>query len=194
MAKLLYVLSKFFLLPCKIIIDKDFYNTDDCYVVVANHTSLIDGILLTFLMKGKLSFVMEQNLFRYKIIKILSRTVEFIPRTAYNSLTLIRACNRILQANKSIVIFPEGRINVGHEDLTWKNGAVFISNLSGKKILPISIYNADKVWNAFSYLPIPGTIYVKIFQPIQIKNGYSISDIKNLITKHFLYLEASSTH
>ena len=180
-----YLLSKIILLPFKLITKNSTYIHNEPYVIAANHTSFLDGLLLTFIFKGKLAFVIDADLYKYFIIKFFSSFVDFIPydNDKNNNLFVIRRCIEKLESNLSVVVFPEGKINVDLEELVWKEGAIFISQKSNKKIIPVSIIGANRVWNANSYFPSIGTIKLIIHQPFLPNKDHKISDLYELIYK-----------
>jgi 1-acyl-sn-glycerol-3-phosphate acyltransferase len=111
-------------------------------VVVANHASYIDGILLTAVLPSRFSFVVQDGAARWPYIgRVLRRMgVIFINRTSPREGSLqTRQLIRRLQQGQSLTIFPEGTFVRAPGLLPFKNGAFLIADRATRPVVPCVI-------------------------------------------------------
>ena len=80
-------------------------------LIVANHVSLLDGVLIAAFLPRKITFAIDSDWGAKWYVKLFSGLVDFCPLNPANPLairTLIDEVNK----NKTVMIFPEGRISV----------------------------------------------------------------------------------
>lgn len=146
---------------------------DGPYVIVANHSSYLDIILMyRILPKTKFLFIGKSELLRWPIINIFFKKVDIAvnrDRRSSGMQSILRAKEE-LKNGWSIVIFPEGGIPVNTPILhPFKNGAFKLAIDSEVPILPISIINN---WQLFNVDPIltglarPGMARVIVHKPV----------------------------
>lgn len=146
---------------------------DGPYVIVANHSSYLDIILMyRILPKTKFLFIGKSELLRWPIINIFFKKVDIAvnrDRRSSGMQSILRAKEE-LKNGWSIVIFPEGGIPVNTPILNpFKNGAFKLAIDSEVPILPISIINN---WQLFNVDPIltglarPGMARVIVHNPV----------------------------
>lgn len=121
-------------------------------IVVANHTSLIDGIVLALAcrrMGRSPRLLATAGVFRIPVVGTLAAMLGFIPvhrRTAAAAESLTAAA-AALNAGEAVAMFPEGRITLDTE--FWpeqaKTGAVRLALLTGAPIVPIAIQGCHQV-------------------------------------------------
>ena len=150
-------------------------------ILVANHVSYFDFFVYMKLYNyidnhENLYAVTIDYLFHLPIIGYIFKNVNLLPikviRTSeehkYNKDSVKNLYNNIfdkLSKNKSVLIFPEGRINENPKKMKKINYGAF--NLSKKADIPIIIIGSkgiDKIWKK-GYLPSGyGEIELKIFE------------------------------
>lgn len=146
---------------------------DGPYVIVANHSSYLDIILMyRILPKTKFLFIGKSELLRWPIINIFFKKVDIAvnrDRRSSGMQSILRAKAELING-WSIVIFPEGGIPVNTPILNpFKNGAFKLAIDSEVPILPISIINN---WQLFNVDPIltglarPGMARVVVHKPV----------------------------
>ncbi|MBL4850712.1 MAG: AMP-binding protein [Gammaproteobacteria bacterium] len=116
-------------------------------LVVANHTSLLDGLLLAVFLPDRISFAIDTQW--AKKFSLILRLVNVFPMDGDNPLST-KALIRKLQANNKVVIFPEGRITVTGSLMKIYPGPGMVAERSGAMILPVRIDGAQ--YSKFSYL------------------------------------------
>ncbi|MFA5984086.1 MAG: lysophospholipid acyltransferase family protein [Methylococcaceae bacterium] len=76
-----------------------------------------------------------------------------------------------------VVIFPEGTRTAPGEFKKFNAGGAILAHKTGCPVIPVA-HNAGEFWSRYSFLKYPGTIQVKIGQPIQTK-GLTIQEINS---------------
>ena len=113
---------------------------DKAAVVIANHMSLHDPILLIALFNGKINFMAKEELFKNKIFAwVLTKFGAFPVNRKGNDLKAVKHALKILKDNKILGIFPQGTRMTSAETEQAKGGAAFMAIKSKVPIVPIAI-------------------------------------------------------
>lgn len=140
-------------LPVKIIapfkiIGKENYNKKKNYVVVCNHQSAFDPIILDFALHRKNRFIAKKELFKKKGNSYLLKNVlGAIPVDREKGVTIsqLKEIVALLKNNENLGVFPEGtRKEKFKESDDIKGGACFFSIKTRTPILPCFIVNKQK--------------------------------------------------
>lgn len=105
-------------------------------LVVANHPTLIDVVLLMSLMP-QVDCVVKASLFRNPFLRWPVSWAGYIPNR--NSANLIEECAAALRAGRSLIVFPEGTRTIPGEPLKLQRGAAQIALAAGCEVLPVGI-------------------------------------------------------
>lgn len=111
------------------------------YVVVANHESVADPFLLTYL-PWDMRWVAKEELFRVPVIGLAFRWSGDIPvrRGDGESVrAMMGACKDALDAGISVMMFPEGTRSKDGALLPFRDGAFQLAIEAGVPILPLAI-------------------------------------------------------
>ena len=117
-------------------------------IIVANHTSLIDSLLIAAFMPDRLSFAIGLEWADKWYIKMLGLLVDLIPIDQTNPMAL-RTLIEEIKKNKKVVIFPEGRISITGSLMKIHEGMGMVAEKTKAKILPICL--AGTQYSKFSY-------------------------------------------
>ncbi|MDR2073640.1 MAG: 1-acyl-sn-glycerol-3-phosphate acyltransferase [Spirochaetaceae bacterium] len=109
-------------------------------IVVANHPSLLDVVMLLALIPNG-DCIVRGSLGK-TIVRGVTRQL-YIPNNA-NMETLLEDCKRSLEEGNCIIIFPEGTRTPRHEKGLYKKGAARVSLYSGCPVVPVRIGGNDK--------------------------------------------------
>ena len=121
-------------------------------IVVANHTSYADGVLLVLVCRRlgrSLRMLATAGVFRAPLLGSLIRRLGFIPveRGSAEAASSLDAAAEAIAAGEAIGIFPEGGLT-RHPD-RWpgraKTGAVRLALRTGAPIVPIAMVGAHRV-------------------------------------------------
>jgi 1-acyl-sn-glycerol-3-phosphate acyltransferase len=138
-------------------------------VVVANHASYIDGVVLKAALPPRFSFVIKKEMSRVPLAGLLLRRIgsHFVERAdpragASDARRLVRSAT----AGTSLAVFPEGtfseQVGVGR----FHNGAFTAAARAGLPVVPVVIRGARAALPCGALLPRPGLIRVDILAPI----------------------------
>jgi 1-acyl-sn-glycerol-3-phosphate acyltransferase len=111
------------------------------YVMVANHQSLVD-ILVLFRLFVHFKWVSKIENFRLPFIgwnMTLNRYIELRRGDAESGARMLRECEETLSAGSSIMLFPEGTRSLDGELRPFKHGAFTVARRTGAPILPILV-------------------------------------------------------
>jgi len=137
---------------------------DRC-IVIANHASYLDGVILTAVLPPHFTFVIKKEMSRVPIASFLLRRVgsEFVDR-ADNHRGAIDA-RRIMNAavtGQSLVFFPEGTFRREPGLQRFHNGAFAAAKRGNLQLVPVVIRGSRAMLPAKQALPIPATLEVII--------------------------------
>ncbi|MEB2284551.1 MAG: hypothetical protein B6D46_04985 [Polyangiaceae bacterium UTPRO1] len=112
---------------------------DRAYVIVANHQSLLD-ILVLFRLYRHFKWVSKEEIFRVPFVgwnMTLNRYIRIRRGDRQDAARMMRACGEALTSGSSIMIFPEGTRSLDGELREFKHGAFTLALRHGVPILPI---------------------------------------------------------
>ncbi len=140
---------------------------DGPFIIVANHSSLLDPVILGVSIKPKIIFVAAAYLFEIHWLGYLLRKANSIPVQRENDIKAIKQSLKILQQGGILGIFPEGGVDRQKGDLPIKAGAAYLATKAGVPIIPIKIKGADKVLpRGAKFIRSLNKIEVEIKKPI----------------------------
>jgi len=111
-------------------------------LIVANHTSLLDGILLYAWLPETPTFAINTEISERASFKLFLRFVDLFKMDPMNPLS-IKSMVKFIKEDRKAVIFPEGRITITGTLMKVYEGPGLIADKSDATILPISIDGAQ---------------------------------------------------
>lgn len=116
---------------------------DQEVVVVGNHTSYMDPLIVGMAFPYELHFLAKSEFAENSFIKnlFLALGVIFLKRED-SDLTAMKKAVKVLHKKEAVCIFAEGRRNFDKELASFKQGAVFIANIAKAPIIPVAVYNS----------------------------------------------------
>ena len=142
---------------------------DETYVMVANHLSLLD-ILVLFRLFKHFKWVSKVENFRVPCIgwnMRLNGYIELRRGERASVIEMMRACERTLAAGNSIMMFPEGTRSTTGTMRPFKTGAFELAQKAQRPILPIVISGtAEALPKRGFVLQGRHPIQVKVLEPI----------------------------
>ena len=140
---------------------------DGSFIIVANHSSLLDPVILGVSVRPKIIFVAAAYLFEIRWLGYLLRKANSIPVQRENDIKAIKQALKILQKGGVLGIFPEGGIDRQKNNLPVRAGAAYLATKVGVPIVPIKIKGADKVLpRGAKFIRSLNKIEVEIKKPI----------------------------
>ncbi len=118
-------------------------------LIVANHTSLLDGLLIATFMPDRITFAINTEWAKKWFVKPFGFLVDLYPLDPTNPMA-IRSLINVVKNDKKVMIFPEGRISVTGGLMKIYEGAGVVAQKANARILPVRINGAQ--FSKFSYL------------------------------------------
>jgi len=115
------------------------------YVMVANHQSLLD-ILVLFRLFTHFKWVSKVENFRVPAIgwnMSLNRYIKLRRGDKDSIAEMMAACERTLAEGNSVMMFPEGTRSVDGRLRPFKHGAFTLAQRTGSPLLPIVVYGTS---------------------------------------------------
>ena len=137
------------------------------YMLVANHTSMLDIMLMLYVSRNPFVFVGKKELVNIPIFGFFyKRVCIMVDRDSVRSRTAVyRRAQRRLDQGLSICIFREG--GVPEEDVVldkFKDGAFKMAIAHKIPVVPMTFYDNKKRFSFTFYSGGPGPIRVKVHQ------------------------------
>jgi 1-acyl-sn-glycerol-3-phosphate acyltransferase len=141
------------------------------FVIVANHESFCDILVLLANLPMQVRFLAKRSVFRVPVLGWSIAAAGFIPvdredRTR-GSETVEAALDR-LSGGRSVVVFPEETRTSTGDLLPFKRGAAHLALRSGLPILPIALAGTFQVLKRESLLITPGLVAMSVGNPIEV--------------------------
>jgi 1-acyl-sn-glycerol-3-phosphate acyltransferase len=109
-------------------------------IIAANHPNATDGFYFPFVFEEKLSFLIQGDILSIPLIGfLLAKSGQIAVHLGKGNLALEQACAKLAQG-RSVVIFPEARLNPDDEKVKAHIGAVKLSLQSGVPIVPVGLH------------------------------------------------------
>ena len=110
-------------------------------LIVANHTSFLDGILLGAFLPIQPTWLVNTTIARIWYFQLGLR---FLPHLVVDpsSPLAMKAVIGLLEAGKPVMIFPEGRITVTGTLMKMYDGPAFVAARTGAAVVPVHIEGA----------------------------------------------------
>ncbi|HET9694510.1 MAG TPA: lysophospholipid acyltransferase family protein [Steroidobacteraceae bacterium] len=138
-------------------------------VLVANHSSYLDGIVLTAVLPPRFGFVVKREAASMPIAGLLLRRIgaEFVDRHSRGGRQ--RDARRVVERAEqghSLVFFPEGTFDAERGLRRFHLGAFVAAARSGVPLVPVVIHGARRALPGETRVPRPGRLHVEVLPPI----------------------------
>lgn len=117
---------------------ENFYQAGARSVIIANHASYLDSVLLAIYLPANLTFAIDRAVSKIFWVRCLLKLVRALPVDRDNSIAIKTLINEVKKNNR-IVIFPEGRISTTGALMKVYEGPGMIADKAGASILPVRI-------------------------------------------------------
>ena len=140
-------------------------------VVVTNHESFCDILVLLATLPIQVRFLAKRSVFRVPVLGWSIAAAGFVPvdrgDRARGAATVEAALSR-LQGGRSLVIFPEETRTRDGSLLPFKRGAAHLAIKSGLPLLPIGIAGTFRILPRGTWQIRPGRVVVSVGDPIDV--------------------------
>jgi 1-acyl-sn-glycerol-3-phosphate acyltransferase len=158
---------------------------DEPHVIVANHQSFVD-ILVLFRLRMHYKWVSKVENFRAPFIGWNMTLNQYIPiarGTMKGNLQMMRACEDALSGGNSIMMFPEGTRSPDGQMRPFKDGAFELALRTKSPILPIVIKGTAQALPKRGVLLQRSSILLNILAPIPFDrfSGMSAREVNKMV-------------
>ena len=138
-------------------------------MLVANHSSYLDGVVMKAALPPRFSFVIKREAADMPVVGVLLRRIgsEFVDRHSAGGRQ--RDARRVLtrvEQGHSLVFFPEGTFDSVVGLKRFHVGAFVAAARGGIPLVPAAILGARRSMPNGTYAPQPGSIHVEILPAI----------------------------
>ncbi len=138
-------------------------------IIVANHSSYLDGAVMAAVCPGSIAFVAKEELARQAVAGAFLRRLDaiFVRRTdPAGGVADAKAALEAARAGAPAVWFPEGTFSRMPGLLEFHVGAFLTAAQLGLPVVPVTIRGTRSILRAYSWLPRRGAISVHVGAPI----------------------------
>jgi 1-acyl-sn-glycerol-3-phosphate acyltransferase len=138
-------------------------------VVVANHISYADGVVLTAALPPRFAFVIKREMDSVPLGGLLLRRLgsEFVERfDRHKGATDARRVIRNAAGGQSLVFFPEGTFQNVPGLMRFHTGAFVTAARAGCPVVPCAIRGTREAVPPGSLLPAPARVVIEFLEPI----------------------------
>lgn len=149
-------------------------------VVVANHSSYLDGVVLFAALPPTFGFVIKREMSRVPAAGLLLRRIgsHFVDRGgAQRGARDTRKLLKRAHAGGAMAFFPEGTFQPQSGLAPFRSGAFVIAANAQLPIVPIAIRGTRAALPAGTLLPNPGRIEVELAEPLQSAASSAAADV-----------------
>ncbi|HEY6093808.1 MAG TPA: bifunctional acyl-ACP--phospholipid O-acyltransferase/long-chain-fatty-acid--ACP ligase [Gallionellaceae bacterium] len=133
----------------------------DRLLVIANHESFLDGLLLGLFLPFRATFVVHTGVFKLWYFRLILRHVPHLAVDPTSPLAMKKVI-RLLEEGKPVVIFPEGRITMTGSLMKVYDGTAFVAAKSGATILPVRLDGPARSYFSRLTGDYPRTLFPRI--------------------------------
>jgi 1-acyl-sn-glycerol-3-phosphate acyltransferase len=157
---------------------------DTACVVISNHASYLDGIILTAALPPNFSFVIKKEVTNIPVVHYLLRRIgsQFVER--YNPAGGARDALRIMRAagkGDELAFFPEGSFVKEPGLRRFHVGAFAVAAHASLPVVPVVILGSRHILPADEWAPAPGRIRVEILEPVEYIEGRSAHELRDVV-------------
>ena len=157
------------------------------YMIVANHTSMVDIMLMLAVIKNPFVFVGKQELAKIPLFGFFyKRTCILVDRSCSKSrMKVFKSAQKRIDRGLSVCIFPEGGVPDDESILldTFKDGAFRLAVDHQIAIVPITFGDNKKRFSYTFFSGSPGVMRVKIHSHVETsgKTGENRKEIREAV-------------
>ena len=179
----------FFLAGIRTTVNGGEHLPDTPCVVVANHASYLDGVILQAFLPPRFSYVIKGEVRKVPVVHFFLRRIgaHFVERFAAgagarDARTLLRAAD----GGESLAFFPEGTFSAEPGLAAFRAGAFAAAQRAAIPVVPVVIRGARHVLPAAHLLPRHGALTIDILPPIPVDDSSTSKQLAELARQRIL--------
>lgn len=132
-------------------------------LVIANHQSFLDPVLVGLAVRRPLTPLARQSLFRHRSFAWLIRSLRAVPvnQEGFAREGLVTILEQ-LKAERAVLIFPEGERTPDGSIMPLRPGIHLLLKRVAVPILPVGIAGAYEAWPRWRKYPIPSPLFLPV--------------------------------
>lgn len=145
-------------------------------LIVANHESFIDGLLIGLTMPVDAVFVVHTQIANRPLFRLM---LHFVPHLAVDSTSplAMKMIIKLVETGRPVVIFPEGRITKTGSLMKVYDGAAFVAAKTGATIVPMRIDGAARSYFGRLAGIYPRKLFPKVTISVQPRRTILMPDL-----------------
>ena len=158
-------------------------------VVVANHASYLDGIILTAALPAGFTYLIKHQMTRVPIASFVLRRLgsAFVDRASDGDRRrTARALFELAAQGSALGFFPEGMFDAVPGLKPFQLGAFSAAARANLPVVPVVIYGSRQMLPAGRLLPAPGALRIRICEPVRSSSEASARDLMALTRRAML--------
>lgn len=155
-------------------VDTEGAPASDAGILVTNHASYLDGLVLTAVLPRPVVFVAKKDLARQVVAGPFLKRLDvlFVERTAATGgLANTEEAVAAVRADRTLVFFAEGTLTRMPGLLPFRLGAFIVAARTGSQVVPVTISGTRSVLRGGGWFPRRGRIAVRFAEPIAPDGG-----------------------
>ncbi len=142
----------------------------DSLIIVSNHQSLLDPLLLMAYIPRRITFLAAAYLFRIPVLNILLPVAGAIPiKCEKGDFASFKRVLRILEGGGVVAIFPEGGVSSDGRLRPFKPGWAYLALKSGAPVLPVAVIGTRDVLPVGTFVPRRGRIELRVGESVTMQ-------------------------
>lgn len=130
---------------CKLWFKLEYYGMENLpkdrgYILVGNHQSYWDPVMMGLKLDTTLTFMANEKLFHKLVLAPVIRGLGAFPVNLKKpDMTAIRTAKKVVKDGKVLALFPEGTRSHDGKLLKFKGGVIYIASVTGEDVVPVCI-------------------------------------------------------
>lgn len=151
------------------------------YVVVANHESFVDMLLLSHL-PWEMKWLSKEDFFKYPLVgwlMLMAGDIKLVRGDKKSIVSAMKGMNDRLSKRVSVMVFPEGTRSTDGTMREFKDGAFRLAVENSAPILPLAIVGTREALNKGDWRMNVTRAEVRVLDPIPT-TGLTLADVPAL--------------
>ncbi|HWU82863.1 MAG TPA: 1-acyl-sn-glycerol-3-phosphate acyltransferase, partial [Methylophilaceae bacterium] len=142
-------------------------------LVIANHESFLDGLLLGLFLPVRATFVVHTTVLNSWLFRQILRLTPYLAVDPTSPLAMKKVI-KLLESGENVVIFPEGRITQTGSLMKVYDGPGFVAAKTGAAILPVRLDGAARSYFSRLSGDYPHKLFPKVTLSILPATGIAM--------------------
>ncbi len=156
---------------------RPFVPTEGGALMLSNHQSHLDPVLVGLACERRLNYVARTTLFRISPLAWLIDSLDAIPIDREGTgLGGLKETLKRLKRGEIVLLFPEGTRTPDGEVHELKPGFCALAKRAGVPLVPVALDGAFQAWPRTSLLPRPTAVHIQFGPPISAAEIATLDD------------------